>query len=247
MVIKYAVWGNDLWDRIECRDCIEGMKEIPDGTFDLLIADPPYGIDFNGKESMYSWRDPDTVIDGYAEIEPEKYRAFTSTWVQEAIRCLDSEGSGYIISGWTHLEDVLAALRYSNVEVVNHIIWQFPFGVFASTKYVTSHYHILYFRKNPKKYTWHGDHYALDVWVFNRNRAKGKRNANALPAKLVQRMVAHASSEGDIVFDPFMGSGTTARVAAKNGRRYFGFDINPEAVALARESCNIRVTGGLFK
>jgi site-specific DNA-methyltransferase (adenine-specific) len=223
------------------------MKEIPDGTFDLLIADPPYGIDFNGKESMYHWRDPQEIIRGYVEVPEQEYRAWTLQWIKEATRVLKENASGYIISGWTHLEDVLAGIREANVELVNHVICQFPFGVFTSKKYVTSHYHVLYFRKNPKEFTWHGDHYALDVWQFNRNRAKGKRNANALPYELVQRMVTHASSEGDIVFDPFMGSGTTARVAAKNGRRYFGFDVNPEAVALARESCNIRVTGGLFK
>ena len=163
-------------DKVVLGDCIEGMKELPDGFCHLLIADPPYGINFTGTEGFYGARKKEAVVDGYAEVDEEEYLQFSRDWIRESIRCLDKTGAGYIVSGWSNLESVLSALREAGVKLTNHVIWRFPFGVFTKRKYTTSHYHILYFRKDKHNYTWNAPPYTSDVWDSPRNSASSAVN-----------------------------------------------------------------------
>jgi len=146
---------------------------------------------------------------------------------------------------------VLHALRIANVELTNHIVWEYTFGVYASRHYVSSHYHVLFFRKSPSKYTFNPyTAYEGDVWKYNRNikTGQGARNANSLPMELVKRMVEEASNEGDLILDPFIGCGTTAKACIALNRKYFGFEINEKAykVAIDMEG-RLETTKGLFR
>jgi site-specific DNA-methyltransferase (adenine-specific) len=228
----------DYMDKIVLGDCINGMRSLPAGIFDFLLTDPPYGINFNGKEGYYGCRYPEEIIDGYVDVPSADYRMFSEAWITQAIRVLKPTGSGFIVSGWTNLEHVLHGLRVNHVELTNHVVWEYTFGVFASKHYVSSHYHILYFRKDPKNYTFNPyTTYEGDVWKYNRNikTGQGERNANALPMELVSRMVAEGSNEGDLVLDPFMGCGTTAKACVGLKRHYFGYEINEKAYKIATE------------
>ena len=103
--------------------------------------------------------------------------------------------------------------------------------MFTKRKYVTSHYHILFLVKNPKKYYFNKiDHYPEDVWEIKREYLPGeKKNSTKLPDKLVEKLLLYSSQENDIVLDPFMGNGTTAVACIKHKRNYLGFEINPNA------------------
>jgi hypothetical protein len=83
------------------EDCIQGMRKIPEGSVNLVIADPPFGIDFDGKSSVYN-RDERLVIEDYEEVNGS-YTEFTQKWIRELPRVLKDEGSAYIFSGWTNL------------------------------------------------------------------------------------------------------------------------------------------------
>lgn len=212
------------------EDCIEGMRNrIDENRVDLIIADPPFGIDFHKVGSQYN-RKSDYVVQGYSEISSEQYYEFTFKWLKEAHRVLKETGSCYIISGWTNLKDVLNAIDDVKLYLINHIIWKYQFGVFTKLKFVTSHYHILFTVKHPKKYYFNKiDHYPEDVWTIKRPYRPGKeKNSTKLPEILVKKLILYSSKEGDLVLDPFLGNGTTAVCCIKTNRNYIGFELNPE-------------------
>jgi site-specific DNA-methyltransferase (adenine-specific) len=217
-------------------DALALMGDLPEGAVDLIVTDPPFAIDFKAQRLNYN-RTGSNVIEGYKEIPAEEYGEFTRAWINEASRVLSPEGSMYIFSGWNRLRDILEGIDAAGLTTMNHLIWKYQFGVYTKNKYVTSHYHILYVVKNKKKYIFNKlDHYPEDVWVINREYWKGrKKTPTKLPQELVQKIIRYSSNPDDLVFDPFLGSGTVAVVAHQEGRHFLGFEIVPEYVAFARE------------
>ncbi|MFZ0006386.1 MAG: DNA methyltransferase [Methanoregula sp.] len=218
-------------------DALALIEKIPDNSIDLIVTDPPFAIDFKAQRLNYN-RTGSNVIEGYREIPAEEYTEFSKHWIDQAARVLSANGSMYIFSGWNRLRDILEGIDAAGLTTVNHLIWKYQFGVFTKKRYVTSHYHILYVVKDPKNYTFNKlDHYPEDVWVINREYWKGKKKTpTKLPQALVQKIIRYSSDTGDLVFDPFLGSGTVAVVAQEEGRHFLGFEIVPEYVTFARES-----------
>ncbi|MFX1264402.1 MAG: DNA-methyltransferase [Promethearchaeota archaeon] len=215
-------------DHVYYEDCTEGMGKLPDGSIDLVIADPPFGIDFDGKSGAYN-RDASLVVEGYEEVS-ESYDEFTKNWIREIPRVLKSDGSAYIFSGWTNLEPVLREVRKAGLTTMNHIVWHYPFGVFTRRRFVTSHYHIVFLTKDPKKYFFNKvEHYPEDVWAVKRKyRTREVKNSTKLPTDVVMRCIDFSSKPGDVVLDPFIGNGTTAVAAKCSWRHFIGFEINRE-------------------
>ena len=230
-------------------DAVSGaVAHLSDESVDLIITDPPYGINGDRLHRHYN-RDEAFVVDGYIEVPAAEYNDFTRAWVKQAERVLRPGGSIYIVSGYTNLYDVLDALRSTSLKEVNHLIWKFNFGVFTSRKYVSSHYHILYYEKPGGRRTFHlQSRYASneahdeggssnyrdreDVWIINREYKPGQeKNKNELPAELLKKMLQYSSSEGDLVCDFFMGGCSTATVAIGMNRRFVGFELSKPAFA----------------
>jgi site-specific DNA-methyltransferase (adenine-specific) len=228
--------GSFAPDHLYLGDSLLLMKELPDGAVDLVITDPPFAIDFRAARNNYH-RTGSRVIGGYREVRPEEYPEFTRSWLAEAYRVLSPAGSLYVFSGWTRLKDVLQALDETGFSLLNHLIWKYQFGVFTRRKFVTSHYHILFAVKDPRDYTFHKvEHYPEDVWVVNREYWTGKQKTpTKLPIELVKKILRFSSSPGDLVLDPFIGSGTVAVAAKEMGRHYVGFEIVEEYYELAEE------------
>ena len=227
-------------------DCISGTaKHIADNSVDLIITDPPYGINGDMLHRHYN-RNEDFVVAGYVEIPRADYADFSVRWIKEAERVLRPGGSIYIVSGYTNLIDLLNALKQTSLKEVNHIIWKYNFGVFTRRKYVSSHYHILFFEKPGGKRTFNLEsRYGLqektpygrslnnvdreDVWIINREYKPGQmKNKNELPPKLLIKMIQYSSNEGDLVADLFCGGFSTAAVAIGLNRRAVGFEISPQ-------------------
>lgn len=225
-------------------DCISGSVLIPDNSVDLIITDPPYGIEGDKLHRHYN-RDESFVTDGYVEIPAEDYESFTKDWIGQAERILRPGGSLYIVSGYTHLRHILNALYETSLEEVNHIIWRYNFGVFTSLKYVSSHYHILFYAKPGGIRTFNTEcRFSLsekdenggslnyqdrqDVWIINREYKPGKvKNKNELPTALLSKIIQYSSNEGDLVCDLFLGGFSTAKTAIGLSRRATGFEISP--------------------
>jgi len=229
------------------EDCRKGAREhIPDDSVDLIITDPPYGINGNALHAHYN-RNEEVVIPGYTEVPAGEYGEFSREWIREAERILRPGGSLYIVSGYTNLYHILHALRETSLREINHIIWKYSFGVFTSTKYVSSHYHILYYEKPGRKRTFNtesrfglrekdrdgrSENYRdrLDVWEIPRKYKPGQRkNKNELPETLLVKMIQYSSDEDDLVCDLFLGGFSTAKVSIAMNRRVVGFEISEGA------------------
>lgn len=225
-------------------DCIEGARRfLATGTVDLIVTDPPYGIDGDRLDRHYN-RNEVHVVEGYVEVPGADYADFTCAWVAEASRVLRPGGALFVISGYTHLYEVLGALRDSPLVEVNHIVWKYPFGVWTTRKFVSSHYHVLYWAKpgGPRTFNLEArygrtergeDGGSLnyldreDVWTLGRENKPGRlKNRNELPMALLEKIVQYASNEGDLVCDLFLGGGSTARAAIGLNRRFAGFEIS---------------------
>jgi len=218
-------------------DALTLLPQIPKGSIDLVVTDPPFAIEFKAQRLNYN-RNGSNVLEGYQDVRGAEYREFTRTWIRDAARVLSPTGSMYIFSGWNRLRDILEGIDDAGLTTVNHLIWKYQFGVFTKKKYVTSHYHILFVVKDPKHYTFNKiDHYPEDVWVINREYWKGRmKTPTKLPSDLVKKILDYSSNPGDLVLDPFLGSGTVASVAHQEGRHFLGFEVVPEYCDFAR-SC----------
>jgi site-specific DNA-methyltransferase (adenine-specific) len=247
-------------DSIYNMDCLEGMKSMKDRSVDLVITDPPFAIDFKAKRANYN-RTESRVLEGYNEICREAYPGFTHAWMSHVHRLLRPSGSMYVFSGWNNLRDILNSLDKLGFTTVNHIIWKYQFGVVTRRRFVTSHYHCIYvclddkhrkffpfsrFGRDERDEEGRSLHYRdkEDVWVIKREYWSGdEKTPTKLPAELIEKILLYSSMEGDVVLDPFLGSGQVAFMSKALGRRYVGFEVVKQYYELARK----RLETGLYR
>lgn len=215
---------------------------VADGSVDLIFTDPPYGIEGDKLDAHYH-RDESNVVPGYIDVPLETYADFSKEWISECARCLRPGGSIYIVSGYTNLHHVLNALHSTDLLEVNHIIAKYSFGVSTKKKFVSSHYHVLFWQKPDKGklkrtfntnvyYTDQKDSYHDRLTVQDMPRAHNPgqlKNKNQLNEDFIEKFVLYSSNRGDIVMDPFCGGFTTARTALRFGRDFIGFEMNKNA------------------
>ncbi len=225
------------------QSCIDGMREhVLDNSIDLIFTDPPYGIDGDGLDVHYH-RDESNVVPGYVDVPLSQYREFSLNWIRECERVLRPGGSIYIVSGYTNLHHILNALHETDLEEVNHLIAKYTFGVNATKKWISSHYHILFWQKPDKGsqkrtfnhlYKWldNKDSYndRLSVQDMPRDYKPGQvKNKNQLSEDFIEKFIMYSSNRGDTVLDCFGGGFTTARTALRYGRKFVGFELNKNA------------------
>lgn len=228
---------------IYCGDSIEVLNAAPAGTIDLVFADPPFNIGY--------------VYDKYQDDRPdEEYVGWTEEWMAACVRALKPTGSFYIAIGDEFAADIRILGRKLGLHLRNWIIWRYTFGQNMKAKFCRAHTHIFYFTKDAADFTFNDDLLRFpsarhteyqdlranpkgrlpdDVWdEFPRVCGTFKERAGfhgcQMPEALLQRIVLASSKPGEIVLDPFVGSGTTVVAAKRVGRQYIGIDLSPEYV-----------------
>jgi site-specific DNA-methyltransferase (adenine-specific) len=223
------------------EDAIGAMAALPTASVDLLIADPPYnlGKDYGNNRDEKAW---------------SEYESFTRAWVSEAARLLKPTGSLYAFMGVRFIGRLQLLLEEDFGLLFNGwITWHYTQGMGRKRGFSPRHEDILYFTGGPE-FTFNLDPVRVpqkyyrrrnnmtganpgDVWQFSHVHycsAERQPHPTQKPEALIERIVRASSNAGDLVLDPFVGSGTTARVAAVLGRRCIGIDVNPDYVAMAR-------------
>ena len=219
------------------------MREhVTDESVDLVFTDPPYGIDGDELDVHYH-RDESKVVQGYIDVPLSQYAQFSLDWIRECERVLRPGGSMYIVSGYTNLHHILNALHSTSLVEINHVIAQYSFGVSTKNKFVSSHYHVLFWAKPDRgqkkrtfnsnwKYTDQKDSYhdRLTVQNMPRDYKPGQvRNKNQLSEDFIEKFIKYSSNRGDTVLDCFGGGLTTGRTALRWGRNFVGFELNKNA------------------
>jgi DNA modification methylase len=229
--------------RIYCGDAIQILNRLSPGQVDLAFADPPFNIGY--------------VYDNYVDDKPnEEYVAWSRDWMAACQRVLKADGSFYIAIGDDFAADIRILGRDLGLHLRNWIIWRYAFGQNMKAKFSRAHTHIFYFTKDPKEFTFndeklrfpsarHTEYQDLranplgrlpdDVWdefprVCGTFRERAGFHGCQMPEALLMRIIMASSHPGEVVLDPFVGSGTTTAAAKRLGRRYVGIDISPEYV-----------------
>lgn len=235
---------------IECGDCLELFKDIPDCSVDLIIADPPYnlGKDYGNQSDNQDF---------------ENYLSFSRKWLSEASRTLKPTGTVYVFVGFRYISFIYQILEKElGMQFRNWICWHYTQGIGKTKGFSPRHDDILMFTKSddftfnlddirvPQKYyrrinNMRGANPG-DVWeVSHVHYCQDNRQPHPTqkPEALMERMVLASSNENDFVLDPFSGSGTTLRVCQQLNRNCTGFEMNPQYVESTKERLALEFTG----
>lgn len=234
-----------------CGDAIEEMKKLPDGTIRLIVTDPPYNLNKNYGNNQ-------------DKLEFDAYIDFSRQWLTEAKRVLTDDGTIYVFMGMRYISYIFNILEQElNMTFNSWITWFYTQGIGKTKGFSPRHDDILMFTKSSKNFVFHLDNIRVpqkfyrsvnnmrganpgNVWEFshmhycNKNR---KKHPTQKPEGLYERMILASSDPGDVVLDPFVGSGTALRVCQQTDRSGIGFDMNPEYVAMTKERLAEKFTG----
>ena len=227
-------------NRLMCGDSADATSVqtlLNDATVDLLLTDPPFGVSYNAdaRPGNRSRRFEALANDGLA---PEQYERWFGS-VLEAIR-LPPGVSFYIFYADAMAEWVRRALRESRFHVAAGLIWHKTASVMSRSDFHWQHEVIAYGWRTGAPHRWYGGRKQSTVWQFPTDHVAGgpdHRYAHPTqkPVALLERALMNSSRPGDIVLDPFLGSGSTLIAAERLGRRCHGMEIEPRYVQVAVE------------
>ncbi len=242
------------YDTIIQQDCIEAMKALPAKSVDLIFADPPYNLQLGGDLNRPDGSHVDAVTDDWDKFDSlAAYDAFTRAWLAEAHRVLKDDGSIWVIGSYHNIFKVGSAIQDLGFWILNDIIWRKanPMPNFKGTRFTNAHETLIWASKGEKaKYTFNyrsmktlNDELQMrSDWEFpicggqERLKKDGhKVHPTQKPEALLYRILLATTKKGDVVLDPFFGTGTTGAVAKRLGRRWIGVEREGVYVEAAQE------------
>ena len=255
---------NDFLNKIFAHSS-EQMTELPDKSVSLMVTSPPYNIDIaygnkwsNGKIVKSKGK---KYSDNKSEVE---YRRMLNNVIEETKRVLKDDGQiwfniknrcvdGVIFPPFWIME------FFKDMYLKNIIIWNFDWGGATEKRFCSRYEYVFFFTKRKDVYTFNLDDVKIpalnyrpdryksqlkspsDVWkisLVSGNSPERTSHPAQYPEELIERIIKVGSNEGDVILDPFMGSGTTAVVAKRLGRNYVGYELEPEYLKIAETRIN---------
>jgi len=234
-----------------CGDAIKLFDELKKNSVDLIIADPPYNL---GK-------DYGNNID---TREKQEYLEFTRSWLKKAINALKPDGTIYVFMGVRFISYLYMIMEDElGLHFNSWIVWHYTQGIGKTRGFSPRHDDILQFTKSSKKFTFNGDEVKIPQKFYReRNNMRGANPGNVWkfshvhysnpnrqvhptqkPEGLIERMVLASSNKGELVLDPFSGSGTTQRVCQQLDRNCIGFEQNPEYIEMTNSRLALPFNG----
>jgi modification methylase len=222
-------------------DCIEAMRSIPDASVDMVFADPPYNLQLGGDLNRPDGSHVDAVTNDWDKFSSfASYDQFTRDWLTEARRVLKPEGSLWVIGSYHNIFRLGAIMQDMGFWILNDIIWRKanPMPNFKGTRFTNAHETLIWASMGEKsKYTFNyramktlNDELQMrSDWVLpicgGQERLKkggSKVHPTQKPEALLYRVMLATTNKGDVVLDPFFGTGTTGAVAKRLGREWIG-------------------------
>ena len=239
-------------DQIIVSDCIEAMNRLPEQCVDLVFADPPYNLQLRQELYRPNLTRVDAVDDEWDKYESfEAYDQFTTAWLTAARRVLKDTGTLWVIGTYHNIFRIGKILQDLGFWILNDVVWikVNPMPNFRGVRFTNAHETLIWAQKHKgKPYTFnYADLKALNDdlqmrsdWYIplctgkERLRVNGeKAHATQKPEALLTRILLATTKPGDVVLDPFLGTGTTAAVAKRLGRRWIGIERDPQYAVLA--------------
>jgi modification methylase len=235
-------------------DCVERMNALPEGCADLIFADPPYNMQLRGELRRPDQSKVDAVDDHWDQFGSfGEYDRFTRAWLTAARRVLKDNGAMWVIGSYHNIFRVGAALQDLGFWILNDVVWRKsnPMPNFKGRRFTNAHETLIWVAKNQEtKYTFNYEAMkALNDELQMRSdwtlpicaggeRIKGadgqKAHSTQKPEALLHRVIVSSTKPGDVILDPFFGSGTTGAVAKRLGRRFIGIEREKVYADVAR-------------
>jgi len=236
-------------------DCIEVMNSLPASSVDLIFADPPYNLQLKGDLHRPDNSKVDAVDDDWDQFASfEVYDKFTRAWLAAARRLLKPDGAIWVIGSYHNIFRVGTAMQNAGLWILNDVIWRKsnPMPNFRGMRLTNAHETMIWASKTEKsKYTFNYD--ALKAlnegiqmrsdWVLPicnggerlKDENGNKAHPTQKPESLLHRVLVGSTNPGDVVLDPFFGTGTTGAVAKKLGRNFIGIEREAAYRKVARK------------
>ena len=248
---------SEFLNKVVNGESLSELKKIPNKSFDLVFADPPYNMQIG--ETL---RRPDSskvkgVDDKWDQFKSFKhYDDFCKEWLIECKRILKDNGSIWVIGSYHNIFRLGYHLQNLNYWLLNDVIWRKnnPMPNFKGTRFTNAHETLIWASKSKKsKYTFNyqslkclnDDLQMRSDWMLpicngkERLKRNGKKiHSTQKPEALLHRIILATTNKGDSIFDPFLGTGTTAVVAKKLGRKYFGIEKDKKYFKAAIDRIN---------
>lgn len=242
-------------DQILNEDCVEALKRLPDESVDLVFADPPYNLQLGGDLHRPDNSKVDAVDNDWDQIgDFDAYDLFSCAWLEEARRVLKPNGALWTIGSYHNIFRVGAFLQDMGFWILNDVIWRKsnPMPNFKGTRFTNAHETLIWAGKTKEaRVTFnYAAMKALNDGVQMRsdwtlpicagaerlkNRDGKKAHPTQKPESLLHRVLLATTNPGDIVLDPFFGTGTTGAVAKKLGRHFIGIEADSAYVDVATQ------------
>jgi len=244
-------------NKIVNGNSLEILKKIPDKTFDLIFADPPYNLQIGEKLKRPDNSKVSSVDDKWDKFENfEHYDNFCKIWLTECKRILKHNGSIWVIGSYHNIFRLGYLMQNLDYWILNDVVWRKnnPMPNFKGTRFTNAHETLIWASKDKKsKYTFNyqslkclnDDLQMRSDWTFpicngkERLKKNGKKvHSTQKPEVLLHRIILATTKKGDVILDPFLGTGTTAVMAKKLGRKYFGIEKDKKYFKAAEERIN---------
>jgi modification methylase len=240
-------------DRIVEGDCLDVLARLPDRSVDLVFADPPYNLQLGGDLTRPDNSRVDGVTDAWDQFDSfAAYDAFTRAWLRQVRRVLKDDGALWVIGSYHNIFRVGAAIQDEGYWILNDIVWRKsnPMPNFKGTRFTNAHETLIWAAKSAQsRYTFHyqamkalndelqmRSDWELPICTGGERLKLDGRKAHATqkPEALLFRVLLASSNPGDVVLDPFFGTGTTGAVAKRLGRHWIGIERERDYVKVAQ-------------
>ena len=241
-------------DKVLLGDCIEMLRSLPPASVHAIFADPPYNLQLRGTLHRPDHSLVDAVDDAWDHFSDfAAYDAFTREWLTECRRVLRKDGALWLIGSYHNIFRLGTALQDLGFWILNDVIWRKanPMPNFRGRRFTNAHETLIWAaRSQDAKYRFNyaamkamnDDLQMRSDWYIPlctgnerlRDEQGTKVHPTQKPEALLHRVILASTQRGDVILDPFLGSGTTAAVAKRLGRRFIGIERDPAYAAAAQ-------------
>ena len=242
-------------DEIIVGDCIAALARLPAESVDLVFADPPYNLQLESALSRPDQSLVDAVDDDWDKFSSfAEYDRFTKDWLAGVKRVMKRNATLFVIGSYHNIFRVGTALQDEGFWILNDIVWRKanPMPNFRGRRFTNAHETLIWASRSAEAKAYTFNYEALKAgnddcqmrsdWFFPictgaerlKNEAGRKTHPTQKPEALIARILLSATRQGDVVLDPFFGSGTTGAVAKRLGRSFIGLEREPAYAAAAR-------------